>query len=66
MKKLERIKSVRQKLDVLQMKVMDVENMEIVTSATRGRQVIKDMIAELKAISVNLNDRRKMILERRT
>lgn len=66
MKNLERIKSVRQKLDVLQMKVMDVENMEIVTSATRGRQVIKDMIAELKAISVNLNDRRKMILERRT
>lgn len=66
MKNLERIKSVRQKLDVLQMKVMDVENMEIVTSATRGRQVIKDMIAELKAISVNLNDRRKIILERRT
>jgi hypothetical protein len=66
MKNLERIKSVRQKLDVLQMKVMDVENMEIVTSATRGRQVIKDMIAELKSISVNLNDRRKMILERRT
>jgi len=66
MKNLERIKSVRQKLDLLQVKIMEVENMENVSAAPRGRALAKEIISEMNFIRADLNEQRRNILERRT